>query len=106
MNEEIKLNKVCDAECSTDNISPKWILRVKSSIRPIVTYSWHIFTIVLVSAYLLGKIGNTDKDVVMEVLYIELFIIVFWFGERTARNIGIVDLFKSLSKKGENNAKI
>jgi len=94
-------NKVCEASCSTDKISPKWVLRIKSFIRPFITYSWHIYTIIITAMYFLNKIPNTDKDVVEKILFIEIVIIVFWFGERLARNVGIVDFIKNfnISKK-------
>jgi len=91
MNEE----KVCEATCSTDKNSPKWVLRLKSFIRPFMTYSWHLLTLYAVVWYLLGKIPVTDKDIVLQVLTVETVIIIFWFGERLARNIGIVDLLKN-----------
>jgi len=96
-------NEVCSLGCNTDKISPKWVLKVKSSIRPFITYSWHIFTMCVVTFYLLGKVKSYDKDIVLEVLYIEAIIIVFWFGERIARNIGIADLLKNI---GYNKSKV
>jgi len=90
-------NKICDTTCSTDKISPKWLLRIKSSIRPFMTYSWHIYTIIVTAMYFLNKIPVSEKDIVKEILFIETIIIVFWFGERLARNVGIVDLIKNLN---------
>ena len=101
-NETVEINdKVCEATCSTDKVSPKWVLRIKSFIRPFITYSWHIYTIIITAMYFLNKIPNTDKDVVEKILFIETVIIVFWFGERLARNVGIVDFIKNfnISKK-------
>ena len=92
-------NEACDLGCSTDKISPKWVLKIKSSIRPFITYSWHIFTMCVVTFYLLGKVKSYDKDIVLEVLYIEAIIIVFWFGERIARNIGIADLLRNIGQE-------
>jgi len=102
METNIEVNdKVCEATCSTDKISPKWVLRIKSFIRPFITYSWHIFTIVILTMYILNKIPVSDKDVVKDVLTIETVIIIFWFGERLARNVGVVDFIKSF-KSGYN----
>jgi len=101
-NETVEINdKVCEATCSTDKVSPKWVLRIKSFIRPFITYSWHIYTIIITAMYFLHKIPVSEKDIVKEILFIETVIIVFWFGERLARNVGIVDFIKNfnISKK-------
>ena len=90
-------NKICEATCSTDKISPKWILRIKSFIRPFITYSWHVYTIIITAMYFLNKISVSEKDVVEKILFIETVIIIFWFGERLARNVGIVDLIKNFN---------
>jgi len=93
-------------ENSTDKYSSKFTLRIKAAIRPIITYSWHFFTIVVLSAYFLNKINNIDKDVIMKVLEIELIIILFWFGERLVRNTGITDwLTKNRYIKTDNASK-
>jgi hypothetical protein len=101
-NKDLVINKgICDVECSTDKISPKWVLKIKSFIRPFITYSWHVYSIIVTFMYFLKKIPVQDKDVVMEILYIELVIILFWFGERLARNIGIPDWLKKYIEKSK-----
>ena len=93
---------------STDNISITLMLRIKAAIRPFITYSWHIFTICVLTAYFLHKIDNIDKDIIMRILDIEVIIIIFWFGERLARNIGITDWllnYLKYRKEGVNNGK-
>ena len=102
---ENKVENTCNAECTTDKISPKWVLKIKSTIRPFITYSWHILSLWTVVMYLIGKINIADKDVVQQVLFVETVIIVFWFGERVARNIGVVDFLKNFRNinKGDKN---
>ena len=99
-----KIENVCNVDCSTDSISPKWVLKLKSTIRPFITYSWHILSIWAVVMYFIGKIHLVDKDIVEHVLYIETVIIIFWFGERLARNIGVTDFLKNFNNsKGDKN---
>jgi len=93
----------CDLVCTTDKVTPKWIMVLKSFTRVFVTYSWHPFTMVVIFMYLMGKLKNADEAVVMKVLTIEMILILFWFGERLLRNTGVTDLLTKFNKKDTNN---
>ena len=95
MEETVKKDDTCNGEYSTDKTSPKWVLKLKSTIRPFITYSWHALSLWTVVMYFIGKINVGDKDIVQHVLFIETVIIVFWFGERVARNAGVADFLKN-----------
>ena len=79
---------------NTDENSPNWVLKLKTTIRPILTYT---FTILYVYIF----IERTD----MPTIYIDgmnkimLLIIAFWFGERLLRNSGITEYLKSFNTK-------
>ena len=79
---------------NTDANSPKWVLSLKSTIRPILTYA---FTILYIYIF----IERTE----MPEIYIDgmnklmLLIVAFWFGERLLRNTGITEFLIAYGKK-------
>jgi len=93
----------CDLVCTTDKVTPKWIMILKSFTRVFITYSWHPFTMVVVFMYLTGRLDHNDENVVMKILTIEMVLILFWFGERLIRNTGITDVLTKFSKKEDTN---
>lgn len=88
---------------NTDKLSPPWLLKVKASIRPVLTY---LFTFLYIYAFIYRE---HLKDVYISGLNtIMVTIIIFWFGERLMRNSGITDFLKSYAPKlnnGNNVAK-
>lgn len=78
---------------NTDSYSPKWVLRIKSTVRPFLTY---IFTFLYV--YIVIKHDAVYDKYVSGLNTIMVTIIIFWFGERLLRNVGVVDFLKSFRK--------
>jgi len=93
----------CDLICTTDKITPKWIMVLKSFTRVFITYTWHPFVIIITFMYLIGKLHTMDQEVIMKILTIETVLILFWFGERLIRNTGITDMLTKFSKKENTN---
>ncbi len=85
----------------TDKHDPKWINRVKLSVRPLLTYAY-IFLFI----YVIWKHKDYNITVIKDLGNIVLLIILFWFGERWIRNVGLSNVIKNyLSKQGENTIK-
>ena len=84
----------CDV--GTDKYSPDWILSVKSSVRPMLTY---IFTILYI--YVFIEREHMDVVYINGLNNIMAIIIVFWFGERLMRNTGITEFLKGF--RGSSN---
>jgi len=81
-------------ELNTDNYSPNWVLKLKSSIRPVLTY---VFTILYV--YTFFKHDDLPDIYIDKLSDIMIVIIVFWFGERLLRNTGVTDFLLNYVKK-------
>ena len=76
---------------NTDSYSPDWVLHVKSSIRPVLTY---VFT--LLYLYVFIKRSDMSDVYIGGLNTIMITIIIFWFGERLLRNTGMVDMIKNI----------
>jgi len=86
-----------EVDNSTDKYSTPWMLKIKASIRPILTY---LFTFLYIYAFIYRE---HLKDVYISGLNtIMVTIIIFWFGERLMRNSGITDFLKSYAPKHNN----
>jgi len=79
---------------NTDSFSPDWVMKLKSTIRPILTYT---FTILYV--YIFIERTNMPEIYIDGMNKIMLLIIAFWFGERLLRNTGITEYLKSFGNK-------
>jgi hypothetical protein len=73
--------------------SPKWLLTLKATIRPFLTY---IFTILYVYVFL--KKDEIEAVYISGLNSIMLLIIAFWFGERLLRNTGITEFLLQYNK--------
>ena len=78
---------------NTDTNSPKWLLTLKSTIRPFLTY---IFTFLYL--YVFFKEKNIEPVFISGLNTIMLLIIAFWFGERLLRNTGITEFLIQYNK--------
>jgi len=70
---------------------PKSMQVLRTSVRPIVTY-------IVVGAYIYGFLHPTEftPNQMGTLSSVALLILAFWFGERTLKNLGVVD---ALTKK-------
>jgi hypothetical protein len=84
----------CDVICSSDKISPKWVLVLKSLVRVFVTYTTHIVFLYTILNYLKNP-DKYDISILRELGTLEIVIIFFWFGERLIRNTGFTDFIKN-----------
>ena len=80
---------------NTDKYSPKWVLWLKSTIRPSLTY---IFTALYI--YVFIHRSHIDPVYINGLNTIMITIIIFWYGERLLRNIGVADYLSALSRGG------
>ena len=79
-----------DITTLTDSYSPNWVLKLKSTIRPILTY---VFTALYL--YVFIKRDHIDAVYISGLNTIMVTIIIFWFGERLIRNSGLTDFLKN-----------
>jgi len=82
----------------TDTTSPKWVLDLKSTVRPFLTY---LFTLLYTYAF----ITKVDMERFGSLTNIMILIIVFWFGDRVLKNLGGADVLKALLTKRKENEK-
>ena len=78
---------------NTDTTSPEWVLNLKASIRPVLTY---VFTLLYV--YIFFKKDDMPDLYISGINNIMIVIIIFWFGERLIRNTGITDFLLNYGK--------
>ena len=88
-----------EAKEITDNHDPKWINSLKATVRPFLTYAYTGLFI-----YVIWKHSEYKLPVIRDVANILLLIIVFWFGERWLRNVGIADAIKGYLNKMSNKS--
>ena len=83
----------------TDKTSPKWILTVKSTVRPFLTY---IFSLLYVYTFIFDPSNKNFNSL----SGITITIIAFWFADRILKNVGgdkILTLL--LNNKGKTDEK-
>ena len=81
---------------NTETYEPKWLLVLKGLIRPITT-----FLFVNLYIYVILKHNEFNKDVIDNLTNIVWLVLLFWYGERAVRNMGIIEFL--FNKKNVNN---
>lgn len=73
---------------SKDN--PRWVQIIRSLIRPCLT-------VAIMGAYLFAfmKPNIFTKDQLNMLFPLTLLVLAFWFGERSLKNLGVVEAFKN-----------
>jgi len=71
----------------TDKFSPTWVKRIKSSIRPFITYLITALYFYIVICY-----KKYDVKIVNIVYSLNYVILLYWYSEKILRNVGITDI--------------
>lgn len=71
---------------------PVWIIKLKYSIRPVLTY---LFTFLYIYVFFFRE--DMEEVYIGGLNTIMVTIIVFWFGEKLLTNVGVVDFLRDFS---------